>query len=94
MENPDFPQTEEQWAYKQIYKKGKNRIEAINQSEYSLSIVGSDSVPEIDSLKSIKSFVFRIDADTPQLRNAVENCLEKLRVNYPDYNFSATYGGN
>lgn len=35
MENPDFPQTEEQWAYKQIYKKGKNRIEAINQSEYS-----------------------------------------------------------
>ena len=93
MENPDFPQTEIQWANKQIYKKTINRIDAINQSEYSLSIVGSDSVPEIESLKNINNYVFRIDADTPQLRCAVEICLEKLRIKYPDYNFSAVYGG-
>lgn len=27
MENVDFPQTEQQWAFKQIYKKGSNRID-------------------------------------------------------------------
>ena len=37
MENADFPQTEQQWAFKQIYKKGSNRIDAINQSEYNFS---------------------------------------------------------
>ena len=93
MENPDFPQTEQQWAFKQIYKKGSNRIDAINQSEYTLSIVGSNKVPNINSLKSIKNYIFRIDADTPALRQAVEQCLQKLRLKYPEYNFSATYGG-
>ena len=53
--------------------------------------MGSDSVPEIESIKSINNYIFRIDADTPQLRAAVENCLEKLRVKYPNYNFSAVY---
>ena len=41
MENADVPQTEQQWAFKHIYKKGSNRIDAINQSEYTLSIAGS-----------------------------------------------------
>lgn len=93
MENADFPQTEQQWAFKHIYKKGSNRIDAINQSEYTLSIVGSENVPNINSLKSIRSYVFRIDADTPALCQAVEQCLVKLRAKYPEYNFSATYGG-
>ena len=44
--------------------------------------------------KNIKNYVFRIDMDTPQLRSAVENCLKKLREEYPSYNFSAVYGGN
>ena len=93
MEDADFPQTEQQWAFKQIYKKGSNRIDAINQSEYTLSIVGSENVPNINSLKSIRNYVFRIDADTPALRQAEEQCLDKLRAKYPKYNFSATYGG-
>lgn len=65
----------------------------MNQSEYTLSIVGSENVPNINSLKSIRSYVFRIDADTPALCQAVEQCLVKLRAKYPEYNFSATYGG-
>ena len=59
IENADFPQTEQQWAFKQIYKKASNRI----------------------------------DTDTPALHQAVEECLDKLRAKYPEYNFSATYGG-
>ena len=93
METVDFPQTEQQWAFKQIYRKGSNRIDAINQSKYTLSIVNSENVPNIDFLKNIRNYVFRIDADTPALRQAVEQCLDKLRAKYPGYNFSATYGG-
>lgn len=44
-------------------------------------------------LKDVRSYVFRINADTPELRIAVEDCLEQLRILYPDYNFSAVYGG-
>lgn len=40
MKNADFPQTEQQWAFKHIYKKGSNRIDAINQSEYTLIFLG------------------------------------------------------
>ena len=89
MKNADFPQTEHQWAFKQIYKKGSNRVDAINQSEYTLSIVGSENIPSIDSLKSIRVYIFRIDMDTPTLRQAVEQCLGKLREKYPGYNFLA-----
>lgn len=35
---------------------------------------------------------FSIDLRS-QLRIAVEDCLEQLRILYPDYNFSAVYGG-
>jgi len=38
--------------------------------------------------------VFRIDADTPELRAAVQIELSNLKEKYPDYNFSATFGGN
>ena len=93
MKNADFLQTEHQWAFKQIYKKGSNRVDAINQSEYTLSIVGSENIPSIDSLKSIRVYIFRIDMDTPTLRQAVEQCLGKLREKYPGYNFLAMYGG-
>ena len=37
MENPDFPQTEAQWAKKQIFDRGSNRINALQQNEFKLS---------------------------------------------------------
>jgi hypothetical protein len=37
--------------------------------------------------------VFRIDADTPELRKAVQQELDNLKSTYPNYNFSAIYGG-
>ena len=91
MDNPDVPQTESQWAYKQIYKKGANRINALQQSNFTLS--GSDNLPNAEELKNIKNYVFRIDADTPELRKAVQQELDNLKSTYPNYNFSAIYGG-
>lgn len=93
MDNPDFPQTEQNWAEKQIFKKGKNRIEALQQEEFRLSSQFSSDLPSVDELKGIKDYVFRIDADTPELRSAVQTQLDKLSELFPDFNFSAIYGG-
>lgn len=93
IENPDVPQTETQWANKQILKKGENRIKARSQNEFSVYIDGEEYSFLSSELKDVRSYVFRINADTPELRIAVEDCLEQLRILYPDYNFSAVYGG-
>ena len=65
----------------------------ISQEEYTLFIDGSDDLPDIDQLKSIRKFVFVIDADTYALRQAVEHSLAMLRWKYPEYEFWAIYGG-
>lgn len=91
MDNPDVPQTEVQWAFKQILKKGANRIYALLQTDFTLS--GEGSLPDVESLKSIRDYIFRIDADTPALREAVQKQLDNLKAAFPDFNFSAIYGG-
>ena len=93
MDSPDFPQTELQWAEKQIFNKGKNRIEALQQDELRLSSIVSSELPSADELKEIHNFIFRIDADTPELRDAVQIQLDKLSELFPEYNFGAIYGG-
>ncbi len=49
-------------------------------------------MPDIELVKSIRKIVFRINADTPMLRKAVESDLERLRMEYPEYEFFAVYG--
>ncbi|MBM6383736.1 MAG: WXG100 family type VII secretion target [Paenibacillus sp.] len=93
MDNPNVPQTEEQWALKQIFKKGSNRIIALQQTEVKLSSSISQDVPLFEDITNIRNYVFRIDADTPKLRLAVQNELNNLKTKYPDYNFSAEFGG-
>lgn len=93
MDNPNVPQTEEQWALKQIFKKGSNRIIALQQTEVKLSSSISQDVPLLEEITNIRNYVFRIDADTPKLRLAVQNELNNLKTKYPDYNFSAEFGG-
>ena len=91
MENPDFSQTESWWVYKQIYRKSSNRIKALQQTDFNVSSSVTNNLPDVEALKD---YVFRIDADTPELRVAVQVELDNLKVVYPDYNFSATFGGN
>ncbi|WP_039730516.1 hypothetical protein, partial [Enterococcus mundtii] len=93
MEKPDFPQTEKQWAYKHIFKKGSNRLDALNQTEISISGIDSSLVSSMDEIKNIKDYTFRIDTDTPALREAVQEQINNLKTKYPDYNFNVTYGG-
>ena len=50
MENADFPQTEMKWAETQIFKKGKNRLEALQQAEFKLSSKTSLEIPSTKNL--------------------------------------------
>lgn len=87
-----FLKTEQQWANKQIFKKGKNRIEAVTQNSFEVAIDGEEYNFLSNEIKNIKNYTFRINADTPALRTAVEQELNNLRVLYPDYIFNAIYG--
>lgn len=89
----DFPQTELQWAEKQILRKGENRILALQQDNFTISSKESPELPPIDKLKQIRTFIFRINADTENLRSAVQIQVDKLSKLFPDYNISAIYGG-
>ena len=95
MPNPNVPQTELQWAQKQIYHKTVNRIDIIQSATSTRSTTnGSQNVPSVSDIQSINNYVFRINADTPALRTAVQNRIDQLKIKYPSNNFSAQFGGS
>ena len=94
MENPNFPQTEQQWAYKQIFNRTKNRILALQQEQFRMSSKVSPTLPSTEGLRGIRTYVFRVNADTPALREAVQAEMDQLSELFPDYEFYAVFGGN
>ena len=94
MENPNFPQTEQQWAYKQIFNRTKNRILALQQEQFRMSSEVSPTLPSTEGLRGIRTYVFRVSADTPALREAVQAEMDQLSELFPDYEFYAVFGGN
>lgn len=93
MENPDKPQSPSEWAERHIGKEGGNRLNALSQDKYKLVF---DKKEPVDFLKEdicrIKNYVFRINADTPELRAAVDSCIADLNEKYPEYEISVIYG--
>ncbi|WP_181438865.1 pre-toxin TG domain-containing protein [Paenibacillus sambharensis] len=87
-------QTPQEFANKQILTKTRNRISALeNATSTRTTVNGSQEIPTLEEIKGIKEFVFRLDGDTPELRQAVYNSVNKLKEEFPDYKFSATFGG-
>ncbi len=87
-------QTPQEFADKQILTKTRNRISALeNATSTRTTSNGSQEIPALEEIKGIKEFVFRLDGDTPELRQAVNNSINKLKEEFPDYKFSATFGG-
>lgn len=87
-------QTPQQFADKQILGKTRTRIQNLAQAASTRPTAhGSAEVPNLQEIKSIRNFTFRLDGDTPELRSAVENSLNKLRTEYPDYTFNVLFGG-
>lgn len=54
----------------------------------------SKNLPTISDVQSIKNCVFRISADNPALRTAVQNQINQIKIKYPSYKFSARFGGS
>jgi len=88
-------QTAQQFADKQILTKTRNRINNLQNSAVSSrpTANGSPEVPSLEEIKGIRQFVFRLDGDTPELREAVERSLEQLRKEFPEYTFDVQFGG-
>ncbi|PYE51797.1 hypothetical protein DFQ00_102593 [Paenibacillus barcinonensis] len=87
-------QTPQQFADKQILIKTRNRINALeNATSTRATKNGSSEIPNLEDIKDIREFVFRLDGNTPDLKQAVENSLSRLRQEFPDYKFSAIFGG-
>lgn len=86
-------QIPQEFTDKQIYTKTKNRINNLANSagtrEAKTNIF--DNVPYISELQSIKKFVFRLDGDSPDLINAVQDSIKKLELEFSDYTFEATF---
>ncbi|WP_370642699.1 DUF4280 domain-containing protein [Brevibacillus sp. DP1.3A] len=88
-------QTPQQFADKQILTKTRNRINNLHKSAVSSrpAANGSPEAPSLEEIKGIRQFVFRLDGDTPELREAVEKSLEQLRKEFPEYTFNVQFGG-
>jgi hypothetical protein len=94
LSNPLNQQTPLEWAMKQIFEKTQTRINNLAKTtSVRPSAAGNGVVPKFDEIKNFKDFTFKIDADTPALRQAVENAIRELKVKFPDFNFNAIYGG-
>ncbi|MEC0329134.1 hypothetical protein P4H42_05790 [Paenibacillus macerans] len=50
------------------------------------------SISAIFRIKDVRRFNFRMNADTPELREAVQKVIEKLKEEFPDYTFTAEFG--
>ncbi|CAM4250014.1 hypothetical protein HCA64_03125 [Listeria booriae] len=88
-------QTPIQFAEKQIYQKTANRIRNLEDADATRATVnGSKSIPTIEEIRGIKKFIFRLDGDTAELREAVEQSIEKLRNEFPNHSFDVIFGGD
>lgn len=86
-------QTAEKWANKQIYAKTKERILNLQKVDHTRPTKnGSVEIPTLDEIKDVRRFNFRMNADTPELREAVQKVIEKLKEEFPDYTFTAEFG--
>lgn len=86
-------QTPEQWAERQIYRKTVVRIRNLQTASATRPTVrGSATVPNLSEVQSIRELQFHVDADTPELRNAVVDQLARLRSQFPDWKFTAKFG--
>ncbi|ANY68436.1 hypothetical protein BBD42_19635 [Paenibacillus sp. BIHB 4019] len=86
-------QTADKWAEKQIYAKTKERILNLKKVDHTRPTKnGSVEIPTLDEIKDVRRFNFRMNADTPELREAVQKVIEKLKKEFPDYTFTAEFG--
>ena len=86
-------QTPAAWAHKHVFNKTVSRIKALHNAPYTYpSLNGPPAVPNIDQIRGFQRLHFRVDADTPEVKRAVENEVQNLKIQYPNWHFTAQYG--
>ncbi|MCM3628384.1 PrsW family intramembrane metalloprotease [Paenibacillus glycanilyticus] len=87
-------QTPQQFTDKQLYQKTKTRINNLMQKAVGTRTTpdGTSEIPALEDIKNIRNFQFQLDGDTPELRAAAENSLNRLRQEFPDYTFTIRFG--
>ncbi|MBM7564953.1 PrsW family glutamic-type intramembrane protease [Paenibacillus sacheonensis] len=87
-------QTPQQFTDKQLYQKTRTRINNLMEKAVGTRTTpdGTSDIPTLDEIKGIRNFQFQLDGDSPELRAAAENSLNKLRQEFPDYTFSIRFG--
>lgn len=87
-------QTPQQFTDKQLYQKTKVRINNLMQKAVGTRTTpdGTAEIPTLEQIKGIRHFEFQLDGDSPALRTAAENSLNKLRQEFPDYTFNIRFG--
>jgi hypothetical protein len=86
-------QTAQRWANRQLYAKTKSRIVNILAADSTRGTeFGNEIVPKLDQITGIRKFIFHVDADTLEIRQAVFDVVRRLRAEYPDFSFEAVFG--
>lgn len=85
--------TAAEWAQDKIFDKTVTRIENLGRAAGTRPTRGgSEIVPGLEKIKNIRRLEFRVDADSPSLREAVLREVGRLSAKYPDWKFSAIFG--
>ena len=86
-------QTPQQFTDKQLYQKTKVRIHNLQKAAGTRATPdGTAEIPTLEQIRGIRRFEFQLDGDSPALREAAENSLNRLRQEFPDYTFSIRFG--
>lgn len=86
-------QTPEEWATKQILNKTNVRIANLEKAAKTRPTkAGSSDVPDLDEIKDYRKLHFVIDNDDPKLQKAVNETIDKLKAQHPDWDFSVEFG--
>jgi hypothetical protein len=86
-------QTIAQWAEKQIFQKTVVRLDNLYRAAATRPVAGgSASVPALNEILGIRKLQFKIVSTSPEVQNAVQAQLIRLRVRFPAWEFSVTFG--
>ncbi|MFC5650335.1 PrsW family glutamic-type intramembrane protease [Paenibacillus solisilvae] len=87
-------QTPQEFTDKQLYQKTRTRINNLLEKAVGTRTTpdGTSEIPTLDEIKGIRNFQFQLDGDSPELRAAAENSLNRLRQEFPDYTFTIRFG--
>ena len=86
-------QTVTQWAEKQIFQKTVVRLDNLQRATATRPAAGGSlSVPTLSAILGIRKFQFKIMSTAPEVQNAVQAQLTRLRVRFPAWEFSVIFG--